>query len=290
MSLSVLQAQLHSVMERLSNSDPVDVSEAIIEQALEEFEAALRKQLGRSAKEPFRLRMSNIGRAACQLQMEKSGAERTRFPANHILRMMIGDAVEVYLTAMLRMAGANITGGKDQVSLSISGTTIKGESDIDFDGAVWDIKSASPWAVKNKWSKGYRALAEEDSFGYIGQLYGYATGQGEEMGGWVVADKSSGEVVFVEATPTAQELKEIRQGIEKTINTVESDAPFERCFEPEIEYFRRKPTGSKRLGTQCSFCDYKHSCYPDLQYKPQTKSEAANPRYYWYTEYADESN
>lgn len=290
MSLSVLQAQLHSVMERLSNSEPVDVSEAIIEQAVEEFEAALRKQLGRDANEPFRLRMSNIGRPACQLQMEKSGAERTRHPANHILRMMIGDAVEIYLTAMLRMAGANITGGKDQVSLSIAGTSIQGESDIDFDGAVWDIKSASPWAFKNKWSKGYRALAEDDSFGYIGQLYGYATGQDKEMGGWVVADKSSGEVVFVEAEPTAQELKEIRKGLEKTINTVEADAPFERCFEPEIEYFRRKPTGSKRLGTQCSFCDYKHSCYPNLQYKPQTGSEAANPKYYWYTEYADESN
>lgn len=285
MSLSLLSAQLESVMERLSNGESVDVTEDVIEKAVEEFEQVLRKQLGRG-RDDFRLRMSNIGRPACQLQMEKSGAERSRSPYNHILRMMIGDAVEVYLTALLRIAGANITGGKDVVSFDIAGTTIKGESDIDFDGAVWDIKSASPWAYKNKWSKGYRGLAEDDSFGYVGQLYGYSAGQSKEMGGWVVADKSSGEVVFVEAEASDEELKTIHSDISKRIQTVQSDAPFERCFEPETEYFNRKPTGSKRLGTQCSFCDFKHACWKDLQYKPQTMSQAKSPRHYWYTEYA----
>jgi hypothetical protein len=285
MSLSILSAQLQSVMERLSNGESVDVTEDVIEKAVQEFEQVLRKQLGRG-RDDFRLRMSNFGRASCQLQMEKSGAERSRSPYNHILRMMIGDAVEVYLTALLRIAGANITGGKDVVSFDIAGTTIKGESDIDFDGDVWDIKSASPWAYKNKWSKGYRGLAEDDSFGYVGQLYGYSKGQNKGMGGWVVADKSSGEVVFVEAEPSEEELSKIHSDIEDRIHKVGSDAPFERCFEPEVEYFNRKPTGSKRLGTNCSFCDFKHACWENLQYKPQTMSQAKSPRHYWYTEYA----
>ena len=284
MSLSIIPAQLQMVMEKLSNGEPVDVAEEVIEKAVKEFEEVLRKQLGRN-KEPFRIRMSNFGRPTCQLQMEKSGAERSRSPYNHILRMMIGDAVEVYLTALLRIAGANITGGKDVVSFPVGDTTIKGESDIDFDGKVWDIKSSSPWAYKNKWSKGYRALADDDSFGYIGQLYGYSAGQDKEMGGWVVADKSSGEVIFVDAEPKSGELSELYMKLSESVRKVESDAPFERCFEPEEEFFNRKPTGNYRLGTQCSFCDYKHACWDNLQYKPQAQSKAQNPRHYWYTEY-----
>ena len=89
MSLSVTKAQIELVMERLSNGEEVDVSEDIIKQAVEEFEAVLRKQLGRDSKEPFRIRMSNMGRNSCQLQMEKSGQPATRKPYNHILRMII---------------------------------------------------------------------------------------------------------------------------------------------------------------------------------------------------------
>ena len=147
MSLSVLQMQLESVMENLSNGDPVDVPDSVIDDAVNEFRQTLIKQLRRPKEDKFRMRMSNIGRATCQLQMQKSGAPAERRPYNHIMRMMIGDAVEVYLTALLRLAGANITGGKDKVTMDIAGTTIRGESDIDLDGAVWDIKSCSPWAL-----------------------------------------------------------------------------------------------------------------------------------------------
>lgn len=289
MSLPILSAQLQLVMERLSNGEEVDVPDNVIDEAVEDFREALLKQFRRK-KEPFRLRMSNIGRAPCQLQMEKSGKTPERRPPNHILRMMIGDAVEVYVTAMLKLAKANITGGKDVVSFDIAGTTIKGESDIDIDGAVYDVKSASPWAFKNKWEKGYEALRKSDDFGYIGQLYGYSKGQDKDMGGWIVADKSSGEVLFVEATPTPSEAAQIQENLEKTIKVVSSDAPFERCFEPEEEYFYRKPTGNKRLPMNCSFCDFKHHCWPDAVYKPQTGSKAVNPRHYWYTEYSDEGN
>lgn len=289
MSLSLLSAEMQLVMERLSNGEPVDVPDSVIDEAVEDFRGALLKQLRREP-EAFRLRMSNIGRAPCQLQMEKSGAEPARRPANHIIRMMIGDAVEVYVTAILKLANANITGGKDNVSFDIAGTTIKGESDIDIDGAVFDIKSASSWAFKNKWQEGYDALKKSDDFGYIGQLYGYSKGQGKDMGGWIVADKSSGEVIFVEATPTDAEKKALQRKLEDTVTRVESDAPFERCFEPEDEYFYRKPTGSKRLPMSCSFCDYKAHCWPNAVYKPQTGSQAKAPRYYWYTEYNDEGN
>jgi hypothetical protein len=289
MSLNIVEAELQMVMERLSNGESVDVPEHVIDEAVQDFRDTLIKQLRREQGE-FRLRMSNIGRAPCQLQMEKSGAPASRRPASFILRMMIGDAVEVYLTALLKLASANITGGKDVVSFDIAGTTIKGESDIDIDGAVWDIKSCSPWAFKNKWAKGYDGLKKSDDFGYIGQLYGYSEGQGKPMGGWITADKSSGEVLVVEATPTGAETAQIKANLENTIRTVDLDKEFKRCFEPEEEFFYRKPTGNKRLPMNCSFCDYRAACWPDAVYKPQAGSKAIAPRHFWYTEYNDVSD
>ena len=286
---NILAAELQLVMERLSNGESVDVPESVIDEAVEDFRETLVKQLRRE-NGPFRLRMSNIGRAPCQLQMEKSGAKPNRRGANFIMRMMIGDAVEVYLTALLKLANANITGGKDIVSFDIADTTIKGESDIDIDGAVWDIKSCSPWAFKNKWAYGYDGLKKSDDFGYIAQLYGYSSGQGKPMGGWITADKSSGEVLFVEATPTQEETEAIKANLENTIRTVELDKEFERCFEPEDEYFYRKPTGNKRLPMNCSFCDYRATCWPDAEFKPQAGSKAKEPRHFWYTEYNDASD
>ena len=67
--------------------------------------------------------------------------------------MMIGDYVEILTDFVLKVAGANITGGKDKVSLDVAGTTIKGTDDIEIDGKVFDVKSASPWAFKTSGPK-----------------------------------------------------------------------------------------------------------------------------------------
>ena len=286
MNLSFIQAAVQGVMEKVSNGEPVEVSENIRKEFIDDMTAAFDKQFGRDAEEPFRLRMSNIGRHPCQLQMAKLGTKPVRKPYNHIMRMLIGDAVEAYLMAFLKLANADITGGKDQVELSIADTVIKGESDVDLEGKVYDIKSASPWAYNNKWKKGFDALKESDDFGYIGQLYGYAEGQKKPMGGWIVCDKSSGEITVVESELSDNEKDKLRHKIENTIRTVEANGDVIKCFEPEEETFYRKPTGSKRLPITCSFCDYRSTCWPDAQYKPQTNSEAKAPRYYWYTEYA----
>jgi hypothetical protein len=287
MSISILEAKLHMTLDKLSNGEPVHCDEQWIEDAGELFKEGLRKQLHREP-EAFRLRMSNIGRPACQLQMEKAGEERSKMPYNHIMRMMLGDAVEAIVEVLLRVSGANITGGKSQAEYHIAGTVIKGENDIEIDGKTYDTKSASPWAFDNKWQDGWHGVAKDDAFGYCAQLLGYTRGTDTDMGGWIVVNKSTGEIRVVEATPTPQELKDLEKSIENRIKLVEADGEFERCFEPVNEYFRGKPTGSKRLHTTCTFCSYTNKCWPDAEYKPQTGSKAASPRHFWYAEYNDD--
>lgn len=283
------EVRLHRLLERLSNNENGDLLEdkkrvyQIIDDAGEMWKETLAKQLLREPESEFRIRGSNTGRPLCQLQMEKMGKPKSRMPYNHIIRMMHGDAIECIVEILLRIADFNITGGKDKVTLEVEGTTIKGESDIDIDDKVWDTKSASPWAFSHKWSNGFEGLDKSDDFGYVNQLYVYSMAQKKDPGGWIVVDKSSGHVKFVECPDQPKRKEQVLASIKDKINNI--DGEFKRCFEPEDETFRRKPTGSKRLPSQCSFCNYLGSCWPKAQYLPQTGSEAKSPRHYWYTEY-----
>lgn len=282
----MLQLQIRHTLEKLSNDEGGDlfVDDQWIEDAGEMFKDTLRRQLGRQS-ENFRLRMSNIGRPVCQLQMAKSGAKATRRPYNFIVRMMHGDILECVMEVLLRVAQANITGGKNKVALELAGQTIKGEDDIEIDHKVYDIKSSSPWAFTNKWSKGLKGLQADDSFGYIGQLVGYAEAQGKEPGGWIVVDKSSGEIVVVEADMTKAEKQAVLANMKTTVETVVSDAPFKRCFEAEEDTFRGKPTGLKKVPNgSCGFCDFLTTCWPTAVNKPHPESKAASPPHYWFLE------
>ena len=63
---------------------------------------------------------------------------------------------------------------------------------------------------------------------------------------------------------------------------------FERCFEDSAETWRGKPTGNRRLGITCGFCDYKHACWENLKELPSVMSKAKIPPTVYYTELTEE--
>jgi hypothetical protein len=286
MQPEVLEALLHSVLDRLSNGEDVKIEEEWIEEAGEQFKAALRKQVT-PRDQTFRVRMSNIGRPLCQLQMGKADTPKSRMPYNHIVRMMIGDASEVIARLIMKAADVNVTSDGDRVTLDVDGHIIKGDSDIDIDGAVWDVKSASQWAFENKWLKGYSSLRESDGFGYIGQLFGYADAQDKPAGGWIVLDKSNGYVAVIPQEADVAEVAAIRNERGNVVRAINEDWPFERCFEAVVDTFRREPTGAKKLGVECGFCDFKETCWPTAKKMTSPATKAKNPTYHWYVEHPD---
>jgi len=287
--MNVLQAQIYSTLDAVSNGDGVEVKDDWVEQAGEEFKEALRRQFKPNSR-AFRLRMSNIGRPLCQLQMEKSGAVKSRMPYNHVVRMLVGDAVETVVRLVLKAADVNVTSHGDHVSLSVADTEIQGDSDLNIDDRVFDIKSASPWAYKQKWVKGYAALKEDDPFGYIGQLYGYADAQNKQPGGWIVVDKSSGEIAVVEVDGDEEHAQDVRRQREETVSAVVNDKEFRRCFAPFEETYYGKPTGGKRLPMTCGFCSFLGSCWPEAKRLPAPASKAKDPPVHWYVDHPDMSN
>ena len=247
----------------------------VADQVASDIRSALYKQFDSGPRGEFRLRMSNIGKPKCQLWFEKNDAEdKTPLPPHFLINMILGDIVEAVFKGLLRAAGVTFK-DNEMVTLKLpSGREINGEYDMELDGKIDDVKSASPWSYKNKFAS-FDALAQGDSFGYIPQLVGYATASGKDVGGWWVVNKGTGEFKYVDASEVDKEA--VLQQIQDLVDYIDNDEPFERCFDPVPETFYRKPTGNLVLPGACKFCDFKHKCHPTLKTLPSRASKATNP-------------
>ena len=246
---------------------------------------ALNRQFGENKKDnTFRLRLSNVGKPTCQLWFQKNKPELAEVkPSNFVMNMMIGDIVEAIFKGLLREAGIKFT-DSSKVSLNYKDKKIQGTYDLIIGDAVDDIKSASDWSYKNKFES-FDSLAKGDAFGYIGQLAGYAKALDKRAGGWWVVNKANGKFKYVNAEPLEVD-KEVKS-IQDTVDILEENK-FHRCFEPEEELFRGKPTGNTILNKNCTFCDFKHACWTDLIEKPAVMSKAQFPKIVSYVKLKEE--
>ena len=263
---------LHQYMENASNGK-VSMSEATIKKVANDVADALRKQFGLGKKSDFKLRMSNVGRPTCQLWYEKNKPEvALPRPTTFVMNMMLGDIVEAVFKGILTEAEVEYVDSK-QVTLDLDDASINGTYDIDINDAVDDIKSASDWSYKNKFES-YEKLAENDSFGYVGQLAGYAKASGKRVGGWWVVNKANGQFKYVSASGINLD-KEIHK-IQETVKKVKENS-FERCFKPVKETFRGRETGNTVLNPSCKFCAYRFDCWDTLVERPAVMSKAKQP-------------
>tara|TARA_X000000950_G_C13613500_1_gene536329 strand:- start:3 stop:737 length:735 start_codon:yes stop_codon:yes gene_type:complete len=234
--------------------------------------------------------MSNIGRPACQLHMQAKGAEPEPKTYDFKMRMIMGDVMEAALMALIEAAGIEIKSKHGKVSYDANGTIIKGEYDIELDDGIYDIKTASPFAFEHKFNadNAFDKIKSNDSFGYVAQGIGYGMGAGKPFKGWIALNKSTGEITFADAKYDENEKEEINDKIQKSILATDLSKPFSREFSDVPEVFYKKETGNRTLGIECSWCDYKHECWPNLEFKRQLPSKGKNPKFVWYTYITDE--
>lgn len=242
-----------------------NMTEAVTKQVAADVEAALNKQFNSPPRGDFRLRMSNIGKAPCQLWFEKNDPEdRKPFPPHFLMNMILGDIVEAVFKGLLRAVDQDFKDNENVTLKLPNGQEIKGEYDMEMDGKIDDVKSASPWSYKNKFES-FESLNKDDSFGYVSQLVGYAEAAGKDVGGWWVVNKGNGEFKYVDASDVDKEA--VLEGIQATVDYIESDEPFKRCYDPVPETYFKKPSGNLVLNSKCHWCDFKHKCW-DLQELP----------------------
>jgi|TARA_R100000900_G_scaffold34211_1_gene27782 hypothetical protein len=267
------EMMIHQYLENATSGKSA-MSQENIEQVATDIKDALNRQFNTKREDKFRLRMSNIGRPSCQLWFEKNRPETALpKPTTFVMNMMIGDIVEAVFKAVLREANVKFE-NSDTVTLDLDkDTKISGSYDLVMNDAVDDIKSASDWSYKYKFDS-YESLHSGDSFGYVGQLAGYAKALGKKAGGWWVLNKANGLFKYVRAhIDMDKELDKIKKNVKAT-----ESKELVRCFEPEPETFRGKPTGNMVLNRNCNFCSYRQACWETLKELPAQMSQAKEPK------------
>ena len=131
-------------------------------------------------------------------------------------------------------------------------------------------------------------IKSSDSFGYIAQGLGYGMAADKPFKGWIALNKSTGEIAFADAVNDDEEKEEVNAKIRKSIMATDVSKPFQRQFSDIPEVFYKKETGNRTLGVECSWCDYKHECWANLEFKRQLPSKGKNPKFIWYTHITDE--
>ena len=132
------------------SQNPVQLDKRLVKEFSKACENALLKQFESKRKGKFEPRMSNIGRPLCQLQMESKGIKGEGQPYNVKMRNTFGDMVEALAIFVMKSAGVNIQNEQKSLSYKFGKDSIEGRQDVEIDGKVWDIKSASPYSFEKK--------------------------------------------------------------------------------------------------------------------------------------------
>ena len=281
---------LLKVQQYLDNvsKNPVKLDKQLVQEFGEACKNALLKQFEETRRDKFETRMSNIGRPLCQLQMEAKGIKGEGQPYNVKMRNTFGDIIEALAIFVMKSSGIKITNEQKKVNYKFNGDSIEGRQDVEIDGKIWDIKSASPYSFEKKFGEagGFNEVVREDSFGYASQGFLYGESQDKDFGGWIAINKSTGEWTVCETPPAVDEhKKKALKSAEDNFIALKEGKPFKRCYDDIAETFRSKPTGNRVLGFVCSYCPYKLPCWgrDKLQLLPQQQSKGKNPKWVWYT-------
>lgn len=221
----------------------------------------LRHQLLQEEREPY-LRLSQIG-TKCDRQLQfKMNPDVTGEDLNAATRLkfLYGDLIEALVLLLAREAGHLVEGEQDE--LSINGTC--GHRDCVIDGVLVDVKSASSRSFA-KFKAHLRP--EDDSFGYLGQLGCYlAASQHDPLvstkdhAGFLVVDKQFGHICLdIHHFSNLETYERLVRDKQALLYDKTRLAPRGFFDEPD------GASGNRKLGTACSYCAFKRTCWPGLQ-------------------------
>ena len=206
------------------------------------------------------LRLSNIG-TQCSRKLWYSiktpeDAEELS-PATRI-KFLFGDILEELLLFLAEEAGHVVEGRQDE--LDVNG--VIGHRDAIIDGRLVDVKSASTYSFRKFATNGLRG---DDPFGYLDQLNGYLRAslddpklKEKDVISFLVIDKTLGKICL--DTYPANDV-DYSKKIDNLRDMLSKDTPPERSFEDKPE----GKSGNRTLDVHCSYCDFKHKCWPELR-------------------------
>lgn len=227
------------------------------------------ERIGERGEAPY-LRLSNLG-TKCDRKLWYT--LRTPEVAEPLephtrLKFLIGDLWEAVLLFLAKVAGHKVEGEQDEVSVH----GVKGHRDAVIDGTIVDVKSASTFAF-DKFKAGL--TPEKDDFGYLTQIDAYLETaqtdplvQNKDEAAFLVGDKVLGHLTVDKHPRQGVNYEEL---VKKKREMLEQPTPPPRGFSDVPD----GKSGNRKLGTYCSYCQFKETCWPGLK----TYAYAGKPRH-----------
>lgn len=248
--IDTIATDIKNLVAGISNGKPANVTEENMDKFLLNIKEAFHSWNNPVREKDGKLRMSVLGKPPRQLWYDRFSPKKTKsYDASLNIKFLYGHILEHLLLYLAELTGHKI--GDQQKKVEID--NIKGHIDATVDGEVCDVKSASSFSFK-KFKTG--ELVGDDPFGYHAQLSGYETGMGTNKGGFLVMDKSSGDVCFYKPDELAK--PNVTTLIKTLQDTLKSDTPPDRCYQ-----LSETKGGNKSLPIGCQFCAHKWECYKD---------------------------
>lgn len=246
-SIDTLIEDIHGLFKEPRQHDP-----KTIESFGQSFARMITNRLFGTA--PPQLRLSILGtKCARQLWYKINKPELAEELPPHVrFKFLIGDIHEAVLLFLAKLAGHKVEHEQKEVSLH----GVPGHIDAVIDDTLVDIKTASSYAF----IKFTNHLSEDqDDFGYLTQLGAYQEATGAEQAGFLAVDKQLGSLHFdphdLRGSKDWQEFIQERQAM------LAEPEPPARGFTDEPE----GKSGNRKLGTACSYCQFKQACWPGLR-------------------------
>lgn len=252
-TLDTLVPDIYEVLE-----NPPEIEEEGYSTLGERLASAVRHSFVRQ-REPT-LRMSNIGKP-CERQLwysinEPEKAIPLRGP--QYMKFLVGHIIEEIVLWLAEVSGHRVEGRQDEQEIA----GIKGHRDVVLDGILTDAKSASTYSYKKFANHLEKA---DDSFGYRDQIQSYLhSGQTDPLvevkdkAAFVVIDKTLGNICVDLHDKEDFPIEAYYERKKKLVAEVE---PPPRGFDPEP----MGKSGNQKLGVNCSYCDFRKHCHPDLR-------------------------
>ena len=248
--IDTVATDIKKLVANISNGKPANVTEENMDRFLKNIKEAFTSWNNPVREKDGKLRMSILGKPARQLWYDRFSPKKTKdYDASLNIKFLYGHILEHLLLYLVELTGHKVTDQQKKVEID----NIKGHIDAKIDGEVCDVKSASSFSFK-KFKNG--ELVGDDPFGYHAQLSGYEEGVGTNQGGFLVMDKSSGDVCFYKPDELAK--PNVKNLIKILKETLKRTTPPDRCYQ-----LSETKGGNKSLPIGCQFCAHKWECYKD---------------------------
>lgn len=255
------------IYELFDPDTPHEVDEDNLTAFTDVLKEVIRQRLKEREKTGGALRFSNLGRPDRQVWMAahpEPGTEE-KLTSKTYLKFLYGDVIEALILFLATEAGHLVTDQQKEVEAD----GVLGHIDAKIDGHVVDVKSASPFGFRKFKDN---SIAEDDPFGYVQQLAGYASEETPDEGAyWLAMDKVAGTLALTSLSASVVKDNAPRPRIAHLREVIDQPTPPPHCYSPVPD----GKSGNLKLPTGCSYCPFKRRCFPEVR----TFLYSTGPRY-----------